>query len=337
MRTMLRVVIGTAVVASTTAWSASPPTEARAAAAALFDEARRSMAAGKNAEACPKLEVSQRLWPGIGTLFNLARCYEAVGRTASAWTTYRDVLGQAVAAGQTRRADVIRERVQALEPMLTKLVLEVQSPEEGLKVTRDGIDAPQLLWGVAVPVDPGEHVLRASAPGYTDWEGSALVDGHGTVFTIRVPSLVPLVAASSGPDLPTLQGPRSEAPTAVTPPLANETAREFPSRWQIPVGIGGVALGGVGVAAGVGLGLMAKASADAADCNQSNLCSEAGLSQRNDAVRLGNIGTAVFVGSAALGVAGAVLLLVAPPRADATAAHVQLTVGPAAVSVSASF
>jgi len=54
------------------------------AAQALFDEAKRAMADGRWAEACPKLEESERLDPSIGTAFNLARCYEHVGRIASA-------------------------------------------------------------------------------------------------------------------------------------------------------------------------------------------------------------------------------------------------------------
>lgn len=72
----------------------SPPVRAEdpgnaAAAQGLFDEARALMAAGQAAEACPKLEESQRLDPGSGTLMNLARCYEQTNRIATAWSTYQ--------------------------------------------------------------------------------------------------------------------------------------------------------------------------------------------------------------------------------------------------------
>src|SRR5512138_2397422 len=94
--------------------------EQRAAAQALFDDARRLMADKKYAEACPKLEESQRLDPGIGTLLNLAECQSLTGRTASAWANFLEAAYQAKAAGQAKRENTARSRAAALEPKLSR-------------------------------------------------------------------------------------------------------------------------------------------------------------------------------------------------------------------------
>src|SRR5260221_11014313 len=67
-----------------TAHAQNDPVAART----LFDEGRKLLADGKYDAACPKLEESQRLDPGTGTLFNLADCWEQIGRTASAWARF---------------------------------------------------------------------------------------------------------------------------------------------------------------------------------------------------------------------------------------------------------
>src|SRR4030095_15910449 len=93
----------------------------KASAEALFDEALRAMKEGKYAEACPKLENSQRIDPGVGTLLYLGECYEKIGRTASAWATFREAASQAEAGGQTKRAKAARERIAKLDSKLSYL------------------------------------------------------------------------------------------------------------------------------------------------------------------------------------------------------------------------
>src|SRR6516164_8031146 len=93
------------------------------AARVLFSDARSLTAQGKYEQACPKFEESQRLDPGIGTLFNLADCWEHIGRTASAWGRFLDVAAQAKMAGQADREKVARERAAMLEPKLSRLTI----------------------------------------------------------------------------------------------------------------------------------------------------------------------------------------------------------------------
>ena len=51
----------------------------------LFAEGGKLVADGDHTAACPKFEESFHLDPGIGTGFNLADCWEHIGRTASAF------------------------------------------------------------------------------------------------------------------------------------------------------------------------------------------------------------------------------------------------------------
>ena len=166
----------------------------------LFAEGRKLADEGRYGEACPKFEASFRLDPGIGTNFNLADCLEHVGRTASAWGRFLDVAAATRAAGQSQREQVARARAAALEPNLVRLVVEVSSPVEGLIVERDGVVIGRASWGLALPVDPGNHVVAASAPGKRSWSQSTTVPNIPTsvTVTVTVPALAELPPEKPG-------------------------------------------------------------------------------------------------------------------------------------------
>src|SRR5262249_31212082 len=67
---------------------------------ALSREGRQWMAAGNTAEACARFAQSNQLEAASGTLLNLARCHEYLGKIATAWTEYRDAA--ALARSQNR-------------------------------------------------------------------------------------------------------------------------------------------------------------------------------------------------------------------------------------------
>src|SRR6186713_2867899 len=97
----------------------------KVAAESLFADGRRLLAQGKFAEACPKFAESQRLDPAIGTLLNLADCYEKVGRTASAWAAFREAAALSHHGGDAKREAVAKERAAALEAQLSTLAIAV--------------------------------------------------------------------------------------------------------------------------------------------------------------------------------------------------------------------
>jgi hypothetical protein len=187
-------------------WASAPSAHAQsdsAAARALFTEARSLMDDERYEQACPKLEESLRLDHGMGTQFNLAHCWEKMGRTASAWALFLDVAAAARAGNQPQRETAARERAKVLESKLTRLRIDVTDASPDTEVERDGQDVRKASWGTGVPVDPGKHVVRVSAPGKQTWSDEIDVPAAARTFTVTVPALtdVPIErpAVETGP------------------------------------------------------------------------------------------------------------------------------------------
>lgn len=150
------------------------------------------MTAGKYAEACPKFEASQQLDPGLGTMLNLAECYEKTGRTASAWAEYREAIPLARAAGSKARQDLAVERAQALEERLSTLTIRAMSGDAAdaqLEVRRDGVAVQPAELGSPIPVDPGEHLIEARAPGKAPWSSKVQVGPNAAKVSVEIPAL----------------------------------------------------------------------------------------------------------------------------------------------------
>src|SRR5579883_992742 len=134
----------------------------KVAAEALFEEGRKLMKDGKPQDACPKFADSQRLDPSPSTLLNLANCYEKVGKTATAWATYKEAESQATAAHRADFVGVAQKRAAALEGQLARVTITAASPVDGMEIKRDGVVVGRGEWGVAIPVDAGQHQVEAS-------------------------------------------------------------------------------------------------------------------------------------------------------------------------------
>lgn len=275
-----------------------PTAQDQAAAEGLFSDAKKLMAAGAFAEACPKLEESQRLDPAPGTQFKLGECYEQTGKTASAWALFLDVAAAAKSANMPDREKIARDRAAALEPKLSRLVIVVTSPANGLVVTRDGVTVGSAQWGSGVAVDPGKHPVTATAPGKQSWKTTIDVSGEGA--TVTVPPLL---------DAPA-ERPHSDA----APPA--ETSKGLGTQRTFALVAAGVGVVGVGVGSVFGLKDASKLD-DAKSLCTGNACNPAGVALRHDAVSAGNVSTIAFsVGLVAL--AGAAVLWFTAPNDSST-------------------
>ncbi len=253
-------------------------------AARLFEEAKLAMDQGNFARACPLLARSQALDPQVGTMLNLAWCYEHVGKTASAWSMWLDAAVRAASQAELDRERFARARASLLEPRLLRVTVSVreQPGADGLRVQLDGVPLPKAQWGVPVPLDPGEHAVEASAAGKRPW--GIAVD----VSSEHVPAVtIPVLAADPVRD----PWPPAPAGSGISP-------------WRIAAAAeAGAALAAAGT--GALFSVMAKKNYDDSRpfcAVNGNNCDDQGRADRSRAFSDANVATV------ALGVSGCALL-----------------------------
>lgn len=343
MRAIMIVTLGIAVCAGAEhGWAQGDASVDEVAAEQLFVEARALMEQQQFEAACPKLQASFDLDPASGTQINLARCYEQIGKLASAWRHYREASDRAVRDGNTTRAQVARKLAADLEPRLPRLIITVRPPAgtPGPIVRRDGMPVSPALFGTAVYVDPGPHEVTATASGRAPF-AVTVTAAEGTTSTVEVPELAlaearpagetTVPATSSSPDSsePKDEPPANHARAPADPatPSTGASGRVDAVRAGPRAGSGrrvaGLVTGSAGlVALGVGLGIGATASSawndafDSGQCDRDTLqCTVAGQRQVDAARTRARVSSVVSGVGVAAAVTGAVLYFTAD-RAD---------------------
>jgi hypothetical protein len=211
----------------------------------------------------------------------------------------------AAKSGEDERRRYALEHAARIEQNLARVRIETASdPPAGLAIALDGqlLGAPTLA--TAVPVDPGAHVLEASAPGHRRWSTKASVPAGPSTTVLRVPVLE---LAAVRPSPPARAAERSGAP-------------------QRSVGfvLLGVAAIAVGVGTFAGIRAIVKKNDSDEHCVDTS-CDETGLSMReasDSAATLANVAFAAAAVSVGLGVA---LIVTAPATGPAKSAGFVLT------------
>jgi hypothetical protein len=296
-----------AVGAMLTARAAYAQEGASSIAEQLFVEGKALMQEQRYELACAKLQASYDLdHTATGTLLNLALCHEIVGKSATAWTEFRQVSAES-AGRREDRVKLAREHEAKLFPILSRIRIFVppDARVDGLALRLD--KSPPIAaasWGTELPVDPGNHTVEATAPGKLPRVVDFVVGKASDRQTIAVEPLADAPIEPAGPEDATAARERDR--------LASLRGRR----------VVGFTLGGVGLAAaGIGLafGLVAsnKNKEVAVNCPK-DFCAdgaaqaraESSLSSAKTFATLSNI----TVGVASLLVAsGVILVLTAQP------------------------
>lgn len=286
----------------------------RSAAEALYQLAQQLLKEQKYAEACAKLDASQALDPGVGTLLLLGDCEEKLGKLASAWTAFGQASSLAASRGDADRAQMADLRAAALRPRLVNVVYQKDPNNDvaGMEIRRDGSLIPQTSWGSSIPTDPGHYEIIVTAPDHESWR-----------TTLDVPSSRedPVVV-----EVPIL---RSTPTNAEPTPGATEAAPMTSGDRPAPVGArqrtAGIAVFAAGAAALITSGVFAwlavdrnAQSRDSCNREQPDLCSPNGVSLREEAQSLAAIATVLGVGGIAAMSTGTVLYVAAPRNETGT-------------------
>jgi tetratricopeptide (TPR) repeat protein len=296
---------------------------------ALFDEAKALMKAGKYDQACPKLEESQRLDPGGGTLVALALCYEAEGKLGSAWTEWDLALSDARSAHRADREALALKHVEDLDKRVPRLRVVVTSKAPGVEVTRDGAVVPNALWGTPVPVDPGTHPFEAHAPGKQSWSMQVQVPAQPVVLDVTVPELTdaPAAAPVPAPVPPPAPAPAPSPTPAPTPSSATASTpapTPPPAEHSNPMHTWAWIVGGVGVAS-LAAGTIFTISASSkwsdahAACPQVKCRNSAAVSEASDAGTAADLATVFFTAGGILAATSVALFLWPSDSEDAAA------------------
>jgi len=320
--------VATLLVAGAMAYDAQAGDAALA--ESLFQQGVELMDQGDYAAACPKLKESLAQDPAMGTLLALSLCQEQTGLTASAWAGYAEVVARARRDGRPDREQAAREKMQALEPRLSRLTIVVDASTAslpGLVVKRDEVAIGAGAWGTPSPVDPGEHVVDVTAPGKRRWKGKVTIGAAADSQTLTVPPL------DDEPPAP-LQGAAATEMKSPAPPDAaagSVTADDVSPPASSPlrtigIVVGAVGIVGLGVSAYLGVhgkGLYTDSNRDG-HCDASDKCDPTGIALRESAVRETDAATVALVAGGVLTAAGLTLFFVSGPKAaKANAARVE--------------
>jgi hypothetical protein len=219
---------------SSSAWS--PPAGAqvsdaeRAAARDLFKQGDQLQRAGNFADALDRFQRAQQVIQAPTNVLRIAECQAALGKLVESAESYRTVVRWPLAAGAPpafqSALDQAKGELAQIEPRIPRLLVKVTpAGVANQSLVIDGTTVPGALVGEPIPLDPGEHKVTVTAPGYASPEQSvALREREARTLNIELHAAdaegaPPPVAPGTGapPPPPAAYGP---APSSSTEPAA---------------------------------------------------------------------------------------------------------------------
>jgi len=300
----------------------------RATARALGQDGERALAAKDYAKAEDDFRRADSLVHAPTLMLGLARALAGEGKVVEAQEAYNRIVREGVPPGAPapfgRALEAAKKEVQDVEPRIGGVTITVKATGGGdvpnVKVVVDDVAVNAASLGVRRLVDPGAHVVRATADGYLPAELKLTV-----VAGANVDAPLSLDKDLTAPAPPT-GAPALATPVASQPEQPSHTGAS-PWPW-VAFGVGGAGLG-LGVVTGVLA--IGKHSDLAKSCTGG--CGPAQQGELDSYHTLGLLSTIGFIVAGAGAAAGVTLLLV-QPKAESPAASTpaaSLVVGPGSI------
>lgn len=279
----------------------------KAAAEALFQEAKKLSAEGDHIGACPKFEASFRLDHQLGTLMNLADCLETTSQVASAWAHWNEATEWAKKQGD-KRLPYIDGRKKGVASRLPKIVVRVTARTQaaaGLTVRREDTVVGPASFGIALPADPGKvsfSVWRQDEKLHEEQVNAA--EGKKTTLHLDLDAI-------------SAAHPEADAPLAPAPPIAQPAAPYSPLHRNTGIIMGAAGIAATLAAVGFQVGaVVKKGQADEPDSCVNGFCTPQGFEAAEQARSFADIGQWLGVGGLATLAIGATVFATAPISPD---------------------
>ena len=321
---VLVALLGLALAASS-AHAAPGDVEVRAA-RQLFVDAEKDEDGGRWADALVKLRRVAQVKLTAGIHYHLALCEEHLGQLAAALDEYTSADTQARAENAQDVLRLVGKRLADLGPRVPRLTIRLVPAVADATVTLDGARLSPAMFGTALPVDPGEHRIEATAPNRPPISRTVTMrerDQTAIDLPLAEPSPTPLpapVASQPGTDTPPAPSPAplpAEAPVASTGPSRTGA---------LLATAGAVVLAGGGVAAFLAAG--GARTRGVSQCATIVSNSPDACDSEKNGVRAWDF-TAAGAWLGAAGVSALAVILWARPSSPSASAH--LFVGPGSV------
>jgi hypothetical protein len=289
---------------------ADPSPQDIAQARELGGQAQTAFDAGNFAE-------SEKLWIAAANLYSaaptltlgLARTQVKLGKLVAAAEAYKKIIREQGDNPNLSPAfkDALESAKAELPPIsnrIANVVITVDAPNP--KVTIDGQPVSAAALGLKRPIDPGQHTVRAEAPGYKPAENSFQVADAGLAET--------KLTLEKAPDAPAAAGTPGSDQAGVTASTSGGSSNKTFALVAWGVGGLGLVVGGI-----TGLIAVGKHGSLKDSCPDSK-CPSTSKSDVDSYKTVGTISTIGFIAAGVGAAAGAVLWFTAPSESQSPAA-----------------